>query len=126
VQLLPQLLGHAFRVGARAVQFVDEGDAWHLVAPHLTIDRVRLRLHPGHATKHQHRTIEHAQGTLNLDGEVHMARRVDEVDGAAIPLARRGGRLNGDPLLSLQVHEIHGRAHTGASLDLLDFVNLAV
>jgi len=42
VQLLPQLPGHALRVGTRAVQLVDESDARHLVAPHLAIDRVRL------------------------------------------------------------------------------------
>ena len=50
----------------------------------LAPDGLRLRLDAGDTVEHGYRTVEHAQGTLDLDGEVDVARRVDDVD--------RGGR----------------------------------
>ena len=37
-----------------------------------------------------------------------MSRRVDDVDGMAIPFARYGGGLDGDAPLALLHHEIRG------------------
>ena len=104
-ELLFELRGHALGVGAGAVELVDEGQARHLVAAHLAVDGVRLRLHAGDAAQHQHGAVEHAQGALDLDGEVHVPGRVDEVDGVTIPLRAGGGRLDGDALLALEIHE---------------------
>ena len=41
------------------------------------------------------------------------------------PLEVRGGRLDGDPLLALEIHRVHLGAHAGLAPDLLDPVNLA-
>jgi hypothetical protein len=68
------------RVRARAVELVDEGDAGHVVAAHLAVDGDRLALHTGDTAQHQDGAIEHAQGPLHLDGEVDVARGVDDVD----------------------------------------------
>ena len=80
LELLAQLLADAERVRARAVELVDERDARHLVAAHLAVDGDRLRLHAGDAAQHQDRAVEHAQRALDLDGEVDVARGVDDVD----------------------------------------------
>ena len=64
----------AVEVGADAVHLVDEADPRHAVLVGLAPDRLRLRLDAGDAVEHRHRTVEHAQGTLDLDGEVDVAR----------------------------------------------------
>ena len=122
-QLLLELVGHPLAAGPGPVELVDEGQAGHVVAPHLPVDGVRLGLHAGHATEHEHGAVEHAQGPLHLDGEVDVARRVDEVDVVVVPLAVGRRRLDGDALFALQIHEVHGRAHTRLPLDLFDLVN---
>ncbi len=66
-----------------------------------------------------YRTVEDAQGTLDFDGEVDVAGRVDDVDAVVVPHARGGGRGNGDATLLLLGHVVHGR---GAVVDLADLV----
>jgi hypothetical protein len=53
--------------------------------------RLGLRLDPSDAVEHDHRAIEDAQRPLDLDGEVDVARRVDQVDAMVAPVARDGG-----------------------------------
>ncbi len=43
----------------------------------------------------------------HLDGEVHVAGRVDDVDVGVLPLAVGCRRLDGDAFLSLQIHAVH-------------------
>src|SRR6185436_20344001 len=96
-----------------------------VVTSHLAVDRVRLRLHAGHATEDQHGAVEHPQGALHLDGEVDVTGRVDEVDVEALPLGVGRGRLDGDALLALEVHEVHRGPHARLPLHLLDLVDPA-
>ena len=56
---------------------------------------------------------------LDLDGEVDVARGVDEVDPAVAPLAGRGGRGDGDATLLLLDHPVHRRR---TLVDLTDLV----
>ena len=53
------------------------------LAPH----RLGLRLDALIGIEHGHRAVKHAQRTLDLDGEVDMAGRVDDVDALAVPEA---------------------------------------
>ena len=80
LELLAELVADAERVRAGAVELVDERDARNLVAAHLAVDRVRLRLHAGDAAQHHDRAVEDAQRALDLDREVDVARGVDDVD----------------------------------------------
>ncbi len=80
LELLAELVADAERVRAGAVELVDERDARHLVAAHLAIDRVRLRLHAGDAAQHHDGAVEHAQRALDLDREVDVSGGVDDVD----------------------------------------------
>lgn len=54
-----------------------------------------------------------------------MARRVDEVDAVIPPPEMGGSRLDGNSLLSLQLHEVHSSTNRVRTLDLVDRSNLA-
>ena len=78
----------ALEVRADAVHLVDEADARHAVLVGLAPHRLGLRLDAGDAVEHRHRAVEHAQAALDLDGEVDVARRVDDVDAVIAPESR--------------------------------------
>ncbi len=70
--------------------------------------RLRLGLHAGDAVEHDHGTVEHAQRTVHLDGEVHVARGVDQIDLLIAPESRHRGALNRNAAL-LFLLEVVGR-----------------
>ena len=101
----------ALEVGADAIHLVDVGDPRDVVLVGLTPHRLRLRLDAGDRVEQRDRAVEHAQRALDLDGEVDVPGRVDDVDPVAVPLA--GGRRRGDrdAALLLLLHPVHrGRA----------------
>ena len=57
----------------------------HPVAVHLAIDGVALTLNAGHRAKHENGAIQHPETSLHLDGEVDVARGVDDVDVVVLP-----------------------------------------
>ena len=79
-------------VGAELVHLVDEADARHVVLVGLAPDRLGLRLHAVLAVEHGDGAVEHAQGALDLDGEVDVAGGVDDVDLVVLPEAGRRRR----------------------------------
>ena len=81
----------AEEVGADAVHLVDEAHPRHVVLVGLAPHRLGLRLHAGDRVEHRDRAVEHAQRALDLDGEVDVAGRVDDVDPRVAPLAGGGG-----------------------------------
>jgi len=108
-------------VGAEAVHLVDEADARHAVLVGLTPHGLGLRLDAGDAVEHGDRAVENAQRPLDLDGEVDVAGRVDDVDGVVVPLAGGGGRRDRDAPLLLLGHPVH---RGGAFVHLTDLVVL--
>ena len=78
----------AEEVGADAVHLVDEAHARHVVLVGLAPDRLGLGLHAGDGVEHRDRAVEHAQRPLDLDGEVDVAGRVDDVDPRVAPAGR--------------------------------------
>src|SRR5678816_3860309 len=97
-----------------------------VVTAHLAVDGVRLRLHARGATQDQHGPVQHAQRSLDLDGEVDVPGRVDQVDVVTVPHAVGRGRLDGDALLALEIHRVHLGADAGLASDLLDLVDLSL
>ncbi len=95
-------------VGAGPVHLVDEADPGDLVLVGLAPHRLGLGLHAGHGVEHGHRPVEHPQRALHLDGEVHVAGGVDDVDQRVVPHAGGGGRGDGDAPLLLLDHPVHG------------------
>jgi hypothetical protein len=59
---------------------------------------------------------------LDLDGEVDVAGRVDDVDALALPETGGGGGGDGDAALALLLHPVHGGL---ALVDFADLVGLA-
>jgi len=88
----------------------------------LAPDRLGLRLNAGDRVEHRNRAVEHTQRALDLNGEVHMARGVNDVHAMVAPeRGRRGGR-NRDAALLLLLHPVH-RGRT--VVDLADLVGTA-
>jgi hypothetical protein len=92
----------------------------------LAPDGFGLRLDAADRVVDHDRAVEHAHGALDLDREVHVARRVDDVDavlgvvaGHAFPEGRCRSRGDGDAALLLLRHPVHGR---GAFVDLAHLV----
>ena len=112
---LLNLLHHAQEIGAGAVHLVDERQPWHTVFVGLPPDGFGLRLDPAHRAEHRAGAIQHPQRALDLDGEIHVAGGVDDVDamlvelaGHAIPEAGGRGGGDGDAALLLLHHPVHG------------------
>ena len=108
-------------VGTGPVELVDEAEAGYAVAVGLTPDRLGLGLDAGHAVEDDHRAIEHAQAPLDLDGEVHVPGRIDDVDTMIAPERRRRGSRDRDAPLLFLGHPVHG---CSAFMDLTDLVDL--
>ena len=109
-------------VRADAVHLVDEADARHVVLVGLAPHRLGLGLDAGDGVEDRDRAVEHAQRALDLDGEVDVARGVDDVDAVAVPVAGGRGRGDGDATLLLLDHPVHGG---GTFVHLTDLVVLA-
>ena len=115
-------LDAALEVRADAVHLVDVRDARDLVLVGLAPDGLGLRLYTSDGVEQRDCTVEHAQRALDLDREVHVAGRIDDVDPVVGPLAGGRGRRDRDAALLLLLHPVHGR---GALVDLAHLVGLA-
>ena len=113
---------HVVEVGAGAVHLVDVGDARDAVGVRLAPDRLGLRLDATDRAEDRDGAVENAQRALDLDREVDVTGRVDDLDPVVLPeRSRRGGR-DGDAALLLLDHPVHGGS---AVVDLTDLVRLA-
>ncbi len=124
-QLCAQLLDYLFRVRPDAVHLVDESQSRNVVAPHLAINRQRLGLDAADRAKNQHGAVEDAQASLNLDGKIDMAGRVDQVDRGVAPFDRCGGAGNRDAAFAFKFHVVHRGAAAGLVMYLLHAVDAA-
>ena len=115
-------LDRVVEVGADPVHLVDEGDARDLVLVGLAPDRLGLGLDAGDGVEDRDGAVEDAQRALDLDGEVDVAGRVDDVDAVVLPLACRRGRGDRDAALLLLLHPVHDG---GALVDLAHLVGAA-
>ena len=122
VEAVADHLDAAPEVGADAVHLVDEAEARHVVLVGLAPHRLGLRLDTGDRVEHRDRAVEDAQRPLDLDREVDVAGRVDDVDLAVAPLRGGRGRRDRDAALLLLDHVVHDR---GAFVHLADLVGAA-
>jgi len=89
---------------------------------YLSADGLGLRLHTGHAAEHSDRPVQHPQRAFDLDGEIDVSRRIDDVDPVVLPVAGGGGGRDRDAPLLLLAHPVH---RGGAVVDLTELVGLA-
>ena len=94
-------------VRAYPVHLVDVGDPRNAVLVRLPPDRLGLRLDAGYRVEEGDRAVEHAQRPLDLDREVDVARRIDDVDPVVLPGRGRCGRRDRDAALLLLLHPVH-------------------
>src|SRR6267143_44921 len=106
-------------VGADPVHLVDVDEPRHAVLVRLTPDGLGLGLDTRHRVEDRDRAVEDAERALHLDGEVHVAGRVDDVDPTVPPEAGGRRRRDRDAALLLLHHPVHRR---GAFVDLADLV----
>jgi hypothetical protein len=78
------------KLAPHAIHLVDVAHARNVVLVGETPVGFRLRLYASNAVEHDDCTVQHAQTPVYLDGEIDMARGVDDVDLMALP-------LSGDP-----------------------------
>src|SRR5438552_14475686 len=71
---------HAKEIGADPVHLVDERQTRHAVLVSLAPYGLRLRLDAADGVIHHHHAIKYPHGAFNLDGEIDVARGVDDVD----------------------------------------------
>ena len=107
------------KVSADLVHLVDEHDARHVVFVGLTPDGLGLRLNALIAVEHAYRAVKHAKRSLDFDGEVDVAGRVNDVETLVVPEGRRRGRGDGDAALLLLLHPVHGRSAVVHFADLM-------
>ena len=102
---------HALGLGGRQVDLVDERDDLQIGVHGEHRVGHGLRLHALGGVHHEHGSVAGGQAAGDLVGEVHVARRVDEVQ--LVGLAVVGGvahahglALDGDAALALDVHGV--------------------
>ena len=114
-------LDAAPEIGAGPVELVDEAESRDAITIGLPPDRLGLRLDTRDPVEDDDRAIEHAEAPLDLDREVHVPGRIDDVDAMVAPVRRCRRSGDRDSPLLLLGHPVHGR---GAFVDLADLVDL--
>lgn len=112
-------------IGIHTIELINESDEGHIVSLHLSVDSHCLTLNAANAAQNEHSAVENAQSSLDLDGEVDVAGRVDDVDVVALPVDVGRRRLDGDTTLSLQLHRVHGSTHLVFALHFVHLFDAA-
>ena len=102
-------------IRTHAIHLVDKTDAGDVVPLHLTVDGDGLTLHRADGAEDHDGTVKDTKSTLDLNGEVNMAWGVDEINVELLvlailglgPVAEGRGGLDGDTLLTLEIHGVH-------------------
>ena len=114
-QLLVDLIYSFPRIRSHAVHLVDEGDSGDIISPHLSVYCDGLTLYTRYRAKNHDCTVKYSQSSFHFNCKVYVSRRVDEIDVVLVllpvlllyPIAEGGSGLNGDALLTFQVHGVH-------------------
>ena len=102
---------------ARQVDFVDDGDDVETVVDREVRVRERLRLDPLGRINKEQRSFASGQRPGDLVREIHVPRRVDQVQDVLVPvlglvMQADRVRLDRDPALALEIHRVeHLRFH---------------
>ena len=100
------LVGVAVRIGRGQVDLVEGGDDLLVVFEGLIGIRQGLGFDALGGVDQQHHALAGGQAAADLVPEVHVARRVDQVDGVVLPAHPYVLGLDGDAPLPLDVHRV--------------------
>jgi len=123
LELISSLLDDLPWVGACTVKLVDKYGAGDPVAPHLAIDGDALALDAANRAEDKNCAVEDAECALNLNSEIYVSRRVDNIDLSVFPLGVGSCRLDRNSLFAFQIHVVHLRTNSIFSADLVYVVN---
>ena len=98
---------HTEKVGSHPVHLVDEGNAGNVVFVCLTPNCFRLGLYPSNGTENRDGPVEHPERPLDLNGKIHMARGIDDIDPIIAPQTGGSRRSDRYPPLLLLDHPVH-------------------
>ena len=98
---------HPQRIGAGAVDLVDDDDRGASEFERLAEHEPRLRHRSVEGVHDEQHTFDHAQNALHFATEIGVARRVDDVDLRVVPADRRIFGENGDSALFFKRIGIH-------------------
>ena len=101
-----ELLRGAVGIGLREVDLVRGRDDLEAAVDREVRVRERLRFDPLRSVDDEQRALARLQRAGHLVREVHVARRVDEVELVALPVHAHGLRLDRDPPLALELHRV--------------------
>ena len=121
LQAVMEHIQAALEVCTHDVHLVDIHHAGNMILVSLTPNGFRLGLNAALSAQNGHRTVQHTQGALHLNGEVHVARGINDVDTVLIlgirlgivlslsvrPVAGGSSRSNGNTTLLLLCHPVH-------------------
>ena len=98
-------------IGADPVHLVDEADPGNAVFVGLVPDGLRLWFNTGNRVEQRDGAIEDTKRTLDLDREVDVTGRIDDVDHVTVPRTGRCGGRDRDTAFLFLFHPVHdGRA----------------
>ena len=107
LQALLHHLDDIIEVSAHDVHLIDIRHTRNMIFLSLAPNRFGLGLNATLCAENGYRTVQYAQGTFHLNGEVHVAGSVNDVDAVAFPEAGRSSRGNRDTSLLLLRHPVH-------------------
>ena len=110
---------HMVEVRAHDVHLVDIDHTGDVVVVGLSPDSLGLGLDAALGAENGHAAVQHSQGALDLNGEVHVARGVDDVDAGVPPETGGSGGGDGNASLLLLLHPVHS---SGTLMGLTYFV----
>ena len=90
-----------------AVDLVDNNDRLEAVLQRLLEHKFGLGLGAAEGIHHKEHSVHHLHDAFHLAAEVGVTRGVDNVDVVVVPLEGGVLGLDGDSLLTLQIHGIH-------------------
>ena len=118
-QRLFDLVDQIERIAAFAVHLIDEGDDRNVAQPADFEQLAGARLDAFGGVDHHHRRIDRGQRAIGVFGKVLVARRIEQVEDAAVILEGHHRSDNGDAALALDRHPVGaGRAAVALGLDL--------
>jgi len=125
-ETLLDLSANVQEIGAGTVHFIYVTDTRHAVLVGLTPYGFGLGFHAAHGAERGHRTVQHAQRTFHLGGEVHVTRGVDDIDLIGLifvlPKSGRRSRSDGNTTFLLLNHPVH---RSGTFVHLADFMGFS-
>src|SRR5262249_42258865 len=67
----------------------------------------RLRLNTGNPTKYRDRSIKNTKTSFHFNGEIHVTRRIYNIDAMFTPYAGGSGGRDGDTAFLFLFHPVH-------------------